>query len=85
MAATDPRVITKKEVLRRLQNYVNNFDTNKEAAEAMGVSPQSLSRMLSDRMPLLPAARDALGLGRDTLYTEKPVPGKYLDGAMADF
>lgn len=81
----DPEVITKKDVLKRLRTYVDHYDNQTAAAEAMGVSPQQMSNMLKDRIPLLPAARDALGLGRATVYTAKPVPGKYLDGAMADF
>lgn len=80
-----PVVLTKKKVLEKLQHYVNNFDTRAEAARAMGVAPQTMSNMLSDRIPLCPAALEALGLGRATLYTEKPVKGVHLDGAMADF
>lgn len=78
-------VLTKKEVLQKLQDYVDNFDTQAEASRAMGISPQVMSNMLSDRIPVRPAALEVLGLGRAPLYTTRPVQGKYLDGAMADF
>lgn len=79
-----PVVLTKKDVQKMLQHYVNNFDTRAEAARAMGVSPQIMSNMLNDRIPLNPTALDVLGIGRASLYTTKPVQGKYLDGALSE-
>lgn len=79
-----PEVLTKRQVLERLQEYADNFKSQREAAEAMGVTSQALSSMLKDRIPLRPAALDALGLGRAQLYTAVPVHGRYLDGVLHD-
>lgn len=72
-------VLTKKEVLQELRNYVDNFKTQREAAEAMGVHEQHLSKMLSDSIPLRPAAMKVLQLDRKPLYVRRRVKAKYLD------
>lgn len=80
----EPEVLTKRQVIERLQEYVDNFNSQREAADAMGVTQQALSSMLKDRIPLRPAALDALGLGRAQLYTTAEVHGRYLDGVLHD-
>lgn len=80
---TTPQVLTKREVLEKLQEYVDNFQSQREAADAMGVTSQALSSMLKDRIPLRPAALEALGLARTPLYTNgETVHQKYIDGVL---
>lgn len=78
-----PEVLSKRQVLEKLQEYVDNFDSQREAADAMGVTQQALSSMLKDRIPLRPLALEALGLSRAPLYvTGEEVHRSFLDGAL---
>lgn len=78
-------VMTKLEVLRKLENAVNKHPTQRAAAKAMGVSAAQLCNALGDNSPIPPNVLKELGFVRETVYLQtKKLPMKYRDGATKD-
>lgn len=75
------KVLTKQEVLRRIENYCKTYVTYSAAAKAIGCTPAQLSEARRDKEPPCPAILDAIGVSRQPLYATQ-VEDKYLDGCM---
>lgn len=80
-----PNILSKKDVIKALSDYCDKFRTQKDAAESMGTTPQSLSAMLADKRRPTEAVLASIGVHRALLYSSNKIDGRYLDGAMADF
>lgn len=63
--------MTKQAVLDKLRGKLKPYGQQKEAASALGVSPQYLSDVLSGKRDPGPAILKALGLRRAITYTEE--------------
>ena len=75
------KVLTKQEVLRRIEDFCKPYVTYNAAAEAIGCSPAQLSDARQDRCPPCPAILKKINVSRETLYVVDP-EGKYRDGAL---
>lgn len=76
------RVLTKQEVLRKIETFCLPYATFAAAAKKIGCTPAQLSDARNDRAPPCPAILKAIGVERPSLYVID-LDGKYLDGAMA--
>lgn len=76
------KVLTKQEVLRRIENFCKPYVSYKAAAKAIGCTMSQLSDARMDRTPPCPAILEKIGVSRERLYVVDPEP-KYRDGAMA--
>lgn len=75
------KVLTKQEVLRRIEDFCKPYTTYAAAAKAIGCSAAQLSDARQDRTPPCPAILKKINVARETLYVTDP-EGKYLDGAL---
>lgn len=75
------KVLTKQDVLRRIEKFCQPYVTYKAAADAIGCTPAQLSRALADSEPPCPAILKKIGIARETLYVLDPEP-QYKDGCM---
>lgn len=75
------KVLTKQEVIRKIENFCKPYVSYAKAAEALGVTSAQLSDARRDKAPVPPAILERLGITRQPIYTVD-VEGKYLDGAL---
>lgn len=75
------KVLTKQEVLRRIEEVCKPYVTYQAAADAIGCSAAQLSDARQDRCPPCPAILKKIGVQRERLYVVE-MEGKYRDGAM---
>jgi len=76
------KVLTKQEVLRRIEKFCNAYVSYKAAADAIPCTPAQLSAARNDKEPPCPAILKKIGVARQTLYVTD-VEKKFLDGSMA--
>ena len=76
------KVLTKQEVLRRIENFCKPYVSYAAAATAVGCTPAQLSDARNDRTPPCPAILKKIGVNREPLYATD-VENKYRDGSMS--
>jgi len=76
------QVLTKQQVLRRIEKFCHPYANYKAAAAAMGCTQAQLSEARLDRQPPCPAILKAIGVARETFYAVD-VDNKYRDGSMS--
>lgn len=76
------KVLTKQEVLRRIENFCKPYVSYAAAAKAIGCTPAQLSDARNDRAPPCPAILKKIGVAREPLYAVD-LEDKYRDGSMA--
>ena len=76
------KVLTKQEVLKRIENFCKPYISYAAAAEAIGCTSAQLSEARNDKAPPCPAILKAIGVARQPLYVVQP-EDKYRDGSMA--
>lgn len=75
------KVLTKQEVLKRIENYCKPYISYVAAAEAIGCTSAQLSEARNDKAPPCPAILKAIGVTRQPLYAVN-VESNYLDGCL---
>lgn len=76
------KVLTKQEVLRRIENFCKPYVSYAAAAKAIRCTPAQLSDARNDRTPPCPAILKKIGVSREPLYATD-VENKYRDGSMS--
>jgi hypothetical protein len=76
------KVLTKQEVLKRIEEFCKPYVSYAAAAEAFGCTPAQLSDARNDRAPVCPAILKKLRISRERLYVVE-LEGKYKDGSMS--
>lgn len=76
------KVLTKQEVLRRIENFCKPYVSYAAAAKVIGCTPAQLSDARNDRTPPCPAILKKIGVNREPLYATD-VENKYRDGSMS--
>ncbi len=76
------KVLTKQEVLKRIENFCKPYVSYAAAAKTIGCTPAQLSDARNDRAPPCPAILKKIGVAREPLYAVD-LEDKYRDGSMA--
>ncbi len=76
------KVLTKQEVLKRIENFCKPYVSYAAAAKAIGCTPAQLSDARNDRAPPCPAILKKIGVERQPLYVVD-LANKYRDGSLA--
>ena len=75
------KVLTKQEVLKRIENFCKPYVSYAAAAKAIGCTPAQLSDARNDEEPPCPAILKKIGVSREPLYAVE-VEEKHRDGSM---
>ena len=76
------KVLTKQEVLKRIENFCKPYVSYAAAAKAIRCTPAQLSDARNDRAPPCPAILKKIGVAREPLYAVD-LEDKFRDGSMA--
>ena len=76
------KVLTKQEVLKRIENFCKPYVSYAAAAKAIGCTSAQLSDARNDRAPPCPAILKKIGVAREPLYAVD-LEDKFRDGSMA--
>lgn len=76
------RLLTKQEVLKRIEDYCKPYVNYKAAAKAAGITVAQLSNARLDREPVPPKLLRKLNITREPLYVVE-MEEKYRDGSMS--
>lgn len=75
------KVLTKQQVLKRIEDFCKPYVSYARAADAIPCTPAQLSEARNDKAPPCPAILKKIGVSRESLYV-LDVENKYLDGSM---
>lgn len=77
-----PRLLTKADVLKRIEAYCKPYVSYTAAAKAAGITPAQLANARLDREPPPPKLLRKIGVLREPLYVID-MEEKYRDGSMS--
>lgn len=77
-----PKILTKQEVINRIEDLCKPYVSNKAAAKAFGITPSQLTNARLDREPPPPKLLRRIGVMRESLYVTDLEP-RFRDGAMS--
>lgn len=76
------RVLTKQDVLKRIENFCKPYVSYAAAAKDIGCTPAQLSDARLDRTPPCPAILKKINVTRSPLYV-LDLEDKFTDGSMS--
>lgn len=76
------KVLTKQEVLKRIEDFCKPYVSYAAAAKALGCTPAQLSDARNDKAPVCPSILKKLRITREPLYAVD-LENKYKDGSMS--
>lgn len=77
-----PRLLTKQEVLQKIEDFCKPYVSYKAAAKAVGITVAQLANARNDREPPPPKLLRKLNINRESLYVVE-MEEKYRDGSMS--